>query len=178
MLPCGGEPQIGGDRFELSQGEKGRKSDGRNGFKFKPGRINIMQVHKTVQRNLSETEEKTLKHFRYYFDNRKCFALIGDYVVAELSDENSGNPEKLVQEALDNISRLLKTPPDFTTYVMDDMFGLVAMNYGIYAVSPEKLTDEEIASDKVNIATALTVRSLCLEACEAGEIIAINDEEL
>lgn len=137
-----------------------------------------MQVHKTVQRNLSETEEKTLNHFRYYFGNRKCFALIGDYVVAELSDENSGSLEKLVQEALDNISQLLKTPPDFTTYVMDDMFGLVAMNYGIYAVSPEKLSDEEIASGKVNIATALAVRSLCLEACEAGKIIAINDEEL
>ena len=47
-----------------------------------------MQIHKIVQRNLSETEEKTLKYFRYYYDNRKCFALIGDYVVAKLSDEN------------------------------------------------------------------------------------------
>ncbi len=137
-----------------------------------------MQIHKIVQRNLSETEEKTLEHFRYYYDNRKCFALIGDYVVSALSDENSGSLEKLVQEAIDNITHLLNTPPDFTTYVMDDMFGLVEMNYGIYAVSPEKLSDEEIASGKVNIATALTVRGLCLEACEAGQIIAINDEEL
>ncbi|MDE5778257.1 MAG: hypothetical protein K2I10_07145 [Lachnospiraceae bacterium] len=131
-----------------------------------------------VQRNLSETEEKTIEHFRYYYDNRKCFALIGDYVATILSDDNSAKPEKLKQETLDNISHLLNTPPDFSTYVMDDMFGLVEMNYGIYAVSPNPLSDEEISSGKVDIATALAMRSLCLEACEAGKIIAINDEEL
>lgn len=130
------------------------------------------------KRNLSETEKKTIKHFRYYFDNKKNFALIGEYVVVELSDENSGNMEKLEQEALENTSRMLNNPPDFSTYVMDDMFGLVKMNYGIYAISPEPLSDEEIASGKVNIAIALAVRSLCLEACENGTIIAINDEEL
>lgn len=137
-----------------------------------------MHTHKIVQRDLSEAEKNTISHFRYYYDNRRCFALIGDNVVATLSDENSGSLEKLVQEALDNISQLLNNPPDFTTYVMDDMFGLVGMDYGIYAVSPEKLSDEEIASGKVNISTGLAMRSLCLEACEAGKIIAIIDEEL
>lgn len=44
--------------------------------------------------------------------------------------------------------------------------------------SPEKLSDEKIASGKVNITTGLAMRSLCLEACKAGKIIAINDEEL
>ena len=48
-----------------------------------------MQIHKTVQRKLSLTQEKTLKHFEYYYNNREYFALIGDYVVAALSDENS-----------------------------------------------------------------------------------------
>ena len=43
------------------------------------------------KRNFSETEEKTINHFRYYFDNKKCFALIGEYVSDELSNENSGN---------------------------------------------------------------------------------------
>ncbi len=137
-----------------------------------------MKIHKIVQRNLSEIEEKTIKHFRYYYDNKECFALIGDYVVVRLSDDHSDNLEKLKQETLDNISNLLNMPPDFRTYVMDDMFGLVEMNYGIYAVSPEKLSDEEIESGKVDIATALAVRASCLEACEAGNIIAINDEEL
>ena len=137
-----------------------------------------MQIHKTIQRNLNETEEKTIKHFRYYFDGKKCFALIGDYVVVELSNENSGNLEKLEQEALDNMSHLLNTPPDFTTYVMDDSYGLLAMDYGIYAVSPEQLSEEETASGQVTIAAALDIRSLCLSACEAGKIIAINDEEL
>ncbi len=137
-----------------------------------------MQVHKMVQRNLSEIEEKTMEHFRYYYDSKKCFALIGDYVVAVLSDDNSARLEKLEQETLDNISQLLNTPPDFSTYVMDDMFGLVEMNYGIYAVSRTPLSDKEIASGKVDIATALAMRSLCLEACETGKIIAINDEEL
>lgn len=137
-----------------------------------------MQIHKMVQRNLSEIEEKTIEHFRYYYDNKRCFALIGDYVVAVLSDDNSANLEKLEQETLDNISHLLNTPPDFSTYVMDDMYGLVEMNYGIYAVSPAPLLEEEIESGEVEIATALAMRSLCLEACETGKIIAINDEEL
>lgn len=137
-----------------------------------------MQVHKMVQRNLSEIEEKTIEHFRYYYDNKRCFALIGDYVVAVLSDDNSASLEMLEQEALDNISHLLNTPPDFSTYVMDDMYGLVEMNYGIYAVSPAPLPEEEIASGHLEIATALAMRSLCLEACETGKIIAINDEGL
>lgn len=131
-----------------------------------------------VQRNLSEIEEKTIEHFRYYYNNKRCFALIGDYVVAVLSDDNSANLEKLEQETRDNISHLLNTPPDFSTYVMDDMYGLVEMNYGIYAVSPAPLPEEEIASGHLEIATALAMRSLCLEACEIGKIIAINDEEL
>lgn len=138
----------------------------------------ILQIHKIVQRDLSETEEKTINHFRYYYNNKKCFALIGDYVVVALSDDNSSNLEKLKQETLEKISQVLNTPPDFSTYVMDDRFGLVVMNYGIHAVSPEQLSEGEIETEKVKIATALIIRSLCLEACEAGNIIAINDEEL
>ena len=137
-----------------------------------------MQIHKIVQRNLSEIEEKTIEHFRYYYNKKQCFALIGDYVAVILSNDNSDSLEKLKQEALDNISQLLNTPPDFRTYVMDDMYGFVEMNYGIYTISPEKLSDEEIESGKVNIATALIMRASCLEACEAGNIIAINVEEL
>lgn len=137
-----------------------------------------MQIYKTLQRALSETEEKTIEHFRYYYDNRKCFALIGEYVIAALSNENSASLEKLKQETLENISSVLNTPPDFSSYVMDDKFGLVKMNYGIYAVSPQILTDEEIKQGKVDFATALGLRSLCLEACEKGNIIAVVDEEL
>lgn len=137
-----------------------------------------MRIYRIVERNLSETEEKTIEHFRYYYDNRKCFALIGDYVAVVLSDDNSKSLEKLRQETMDNISSVLHTPPDFNTYVMDDMYGLVEMNYGIYAISAKPLSKEEINSGKVNIATALAMRSLCLEACEAGNIIAVNDEEI
>lgn len=137
-----------------------------------------MQIYKTLQRALSETEEKTIEHFRYYYDNRKCFALIGEYVITALSNENSASLEKLKQEASENISSVMNTPPDFSSYVMDDKFGLVKMNYGIYAVSPQILTDEEIKQGKVDFATALSLRSLCLEACEKGNIIAVVDEEL
>ena len=124
---------------------------------------------------LSETEEKTIEHFKYYFDNKKSFALIGEYVVVELSEENSGNKEKLKQEALERISQVLAYPPDFSTYVMDDNFGLVIMNYGIYGLSPSPLSDEETESGHMNIDTALAVRSLCLKACENGKVIAVND---
>jgi len=61
----------------------------------------------------------TINHFRYYSDNKKCFALIGDYVVAVLSDEHANNLEKLKQEASENMAHLLNTPPDFSTYVME-----------------------------------------------------------
>lgn len=128
------------------------------------------------KRNLTEVEEKTIQHFRYYFDNKGSFALIGEYVIVGLSNENSHNIEKLEQEALERLGQVLNYPPDFCTYVMDDRFGLVEMNYGVYGVSPELLSDEEIELDKMNLGTALVVRSLCLEACENGKIIAIFDE--
>lgn len=130
------------------------------------------------KRNLSETEEKTIKHFNYYYDNKTNFALIGEYVIVELSDENFGNIEKLEQEALEKVSQVLHYPPDFSTYVMDDMFGLVSMDYGVYGISPEPLSDEEIESGEMNIGTALAVRSLCLKACENGKVIAINNVSL
>lgn len=133
-------------------------------------------VHSICQRNLTETEEKTIAHFRYYYDSKRSFALIGDHVVVGLSEENAGDLEKLKQEAGENMSQMLQYPPDFTTYVMDDMFGLVSMDYGVYGVSPEILSKEELESGHMNIGTALAVRSLCLDACEKGEIIAINDE--
>ena len=109
--------------------------------------------------------------------------MIGDYVIVALSSDNilsndtSVRLEKLKQEALDNMSQIMHTPPDFTTYVMDDKFGLVEMNYGVYGVSQEMLSEEELEAGEVNIATALVIRAMCLEACEAGSIIALNDEE-
>ena len=76
-----------------------------------------------------------------------------------------------------DISQVLDYPPDFCTYVMDDKYGLVVMNYEIYGVSPEVLSDEEIESGKMTIVTGLVVRGMCLEACDAGEIIAIYNKE-
>ncbi len=134
-----------------------------------------MRIYKIVQRELSETEEKTIQHFRYYYDNKKCFAVIGDYVVAVLSDEYANQPENLEQEARENMVQLRNTPPDFSTYVMDDGYGLVEMNYGIYAVSSRPLSDKEIEEGKVSLGTALAVRGFCLAACEKGQVIAIND---
>ncbi len=137
-----------------------------------------MQVHKLVDRNLSEIEKGTIEHFKYYFNNKRCFALLGDYVIAGLSDENSNNLDELKREAQKKMNSLINTPPDFSTYVMDDRFGLIVMNYEIYGVSAETLSDEEIESNKVNVATALVVRSGCLDTCDAGKIIAICDKEL
>lgn len=128
------------------------------------------------KRNLTETEEKTIQRFKYYFDNRGSFALIGEYVIVTLSKVNSQDIEKLEQEALEKLVQVLNYPPDFSTYVMDDRFGLVEMNYGVFGISSEPLSDEEITTDKMNLGTALVVRSLCLEACENAEIIAIIDE--
>lgn len=132
--------------------------------------------HMVSGRSLSEAEIGTIEHFRYYFDNKGCFALIDTYVIVGLSLTNAGNVKKLEQEALEKISQVLNYPPDFRTYVMDDQYGLVEMNYGVYGVSSEPLSDEEIASGKMSLGSALVVRSLCLEACESGKIIAIIDD--
>ncbi len=137
-----------------------------------------MQLYKIVPRALSETETKTIEHFRYYYNRKKCFALIGDHVAVTLPDGLSRDLDRLMQEARDRMSRLLDAPPDFSTYVMDDAYGLVAMGEEIYAISPEPLSAEETEGGKVSIATALAIRSLCLDACSAGQIIAVNDEEL
>ena len=137
-----------------------------------------MPIYKMTASALTEAQENTIRRFRYYYDCKKCFALVGDYAVAVLSDEFSGQAEKLEREARENLSALLNVPPDFSTYVMDDQFGLLGMEYGIYAVSPEKLSEEELASGKVSIQTALAMRGFCLEACRAGTLLAINDEEL
>ena len=130
-----------------------------------------MIVKKLVQRNLTETEEKTIAHFRYYFDDRTCFALIGDYAIALL--DPSRDPEQLAREASGHMAQLLHTPPDFRTYVMDDRFGLVSMDFAIYGVSPEELSVEEIESEHMNVGTALLVRTCCLEACETGRVLAV-----
>ncbi|MCI8602214.1 MAG: hypothetical protein HFE45_11620 [Oscillospiraceae bacterium] len=135
-----------------------------------------MQLYKLVSRELTETELQTIAHFRYYYDQKKCFALIGGYAAAVLSDDRAGSLEKLRQEALENMASLLNVPPDFSAYVMDDGFGLAEMDFGIYAVSPSPLSDEEIAANRMGVAAALAARSACLEACSAGEIIAIVDE--
>ena len=79
------------------------------------------------------------------------------------------------QEARENMVQLRNTPPDFSTYVMDDGYGLVEMNYGIYAVSSRPLSDKEIEEGKVSLGTALAVRGFGLAACEKGQVIAIND---
>lgn len=137
-----------------------------------------MQLYNLAQRPLTKAEEKTIAHFRYYYDQKRCFALLAEGVAAVLSDEYSGDPEKLRQEAQENMTALLNYPPDFTTYVMDDRFGLVSMEYGIYGVSAAPLSAEEIESEQMDVGSALTVRSACLAACEAKELIAIVDEAL
>lgn len=137
-----------------------------------------MRLYTMTESALTEAQENMIRRFRYYYDCKKCFALVGDYAVAVLPDQYSGQVEKLEQQARANLSALQHIPPDFSTYVMDDQFGLLGMACGIYAVSPEKLSEEEIASGKVSIRTALAMRGFCLEACEAGTLLAINDEEL
>ena len=133
-----------------------------------------MKIHTIVQRELSKTEKQTIAHFCYYFDDKACFALLGDYTIVALSAENACDLELLRQEALENMETVRNTPPDFQTYVMDDSFGLVAMNAGVYGVTPEQLTDEEVQAGRMGVATALGVRGQCLELCHAGEIIAFN----
>lgn len=137
-----------------------------------------MQIHNMINRAFSEAEAAAIEHFCYYFDGRRCFALIGEQVVVELAGENSGDLAKLTQEAKACMQGVVSTPPDFSTYVMDDEFGLVNMSYGVFGVSREKLAAEELESGHMNIAGALAVRGECLEACQRAEIIAIYDPGL
>lgn len=126
---------------------------------------------------LSPAAAKTVEHFRYYFDRKRCFALLRGQVVIELPDGLRGQAA-LEQEARERMERLLQSPPDFSTYVMDDSFGLVIMDYGVMGISEEVLPEQDIADGEMNLGTALAVRSRCLAACAAGEIVAIVDEEV
>lgn len=65
-----------------------------------------MKIYNTAQRALSETEEKTIAHFRYYNDNKKCFALIGSYVVVILSDEYSHTSHTKIRHTTINYAAL------------------------------------------------------------------------
>ena len=138
-----------------------------------------MNIHKLDPRPLTQKETEVIEHFRYYFDFQKTFALIGPRTAAVLGESRAEDGENLAslrQAALGAMSVLLESPPDFSAYVMDDGFGLAEMDFGIYAVSPSPLSDEEIAANRMGVAAALAARSACLEACSAGEIIAIVDE--
>ena len=136
-----------------------------------------MNIHKLVPRPLTQEETETIEHFRYYFSFRKTFALIGRHTAAVLGEDGGAGLEALRQTALAAMSALLQRPPDFSAYVMDDGFGLTAMDGEIYTVSPERLSQEEIASGKFAFPGALVLRNQCLEACEAGDILAIVTEE-
>ena len=59
------------------------------------------------QRELSKTEKQTIAHFCYYFDDKACFALLGDYTIVALSAENACDLELLRQEALPHMANLI-----------------------------------------------------------------------
>lgn len=138
-------------------------------------------VNVIYKRKLNESEEKTIEHFRYYFDleaKRGCFALLSESVVMILPEEDSGEPERLEQDALEGIAQALSCHPDFSAYVMDDNFGIISMAGGVYGVTSAVVSEEEVRSGELSFPTALALRTLCLEACERGEVIAIVDSQL
>lgn len=138
-----------------------------------------MNIHKLDPRPLTQKETEVIEHFRYYFDFQKTFALIGPRTAAVLGESRAEDGENLAslrQAALGAMSVLLESPPDFSAYVMDDGFGLTAMDGEVYTLSPEPLSQEEIEQGEMAFPLALDLRNQCLEACGAGEVLAIATE--
>lgn len=132
-----------------------------------------MEIRKIVDRELTETEQATIEHFAYYFSGRQDFACLAEYVVMPLDSRSMNDMGKIKEE----IAGVLRSHPDFSTYVMDDGFGLVILLDKIYGITPEKLTEEEIQKGEMDLVPALLLRQDCLEACQNETVIAIISKE-
>ncbi|MGI6743242.1 MAG: hypothetical protein ACOX4O_06255 [Eubacteriales bacterium] len=138
-----------------------------------------MKLIKSAEREFTKIEEETIAKFRYYFDEKTQFALIGEKTVVGFSKEGDLDEEKATKLVKKSTRKALSSHPDFSAYTMDDDYGLVILSCGgIFIRSEDILSDEEIESGDVNLGRAVSLKNEALDCCENPEIIAfvLNDQ--
>ena len=133
-----------------------------------------MNIVKYCTRELTDKENEIVKHFTYYVDSKSPFGLISDSTVIVMTNEETEgkSDDEIRDDAEMKIDEMLSNYPDFTSFDMDDGYGLVSMMNSIYGVT-DKLSDEEIEDGKVELSRALDTRARIIEDCETNGILAV-----
>lgn len=137
-----------------------------------------MKIVKYCDRELTEKENDLINHFTYYVASKDPFCIISDNSVIVLkNDEIDGKTDDEIKEyALDNIDEMLSSQPDFTSFIMDDGYGLVSMMNGIFGIT-EMLGEKVTEDDEIELGTVLEVRENILDACENNGVLALVKPE-
>ena len=122
-------------------------------------------------RELSEPERFTLNYFLGCMDGQVTFAVVGSQTIIMLDCINSSVGEVELKTALNEaVDEVLSNPPDFSTIVMEDGYGIVVVGKaGIVAKLPKKY----MKNGRMDMGKAMELRNLALTACENAELIAV-----
>ena len=122
-------------------------------------------------RELSEQERFTLNYFFGCMDGQVAFAVIGSQTIMMFEGINSSAGEVELKTALNEaVDEVLSNPPDFSTIVMEDGYGIVVVGKaGIVAKLPKKY----MKNGRMDMGKAMELRNLALTACENAELIAV-----
>ncbi len=128
-----------------------------------------MKIVTVIDRDLTEAEIASIERFRSYTDG-VSFACLREGVMAMLHDEPSKDADTLRQKAIDRMEYALCHHPDMECMQMDDGHRMVFLPSGIFTFTKTPCSDN-------GMVTNLILRQACLDACEAGEVIAVAYEE-
>lgn len=122
-------------------------------------------------RKLCEPERFTLNYFLGCMDGQVAFAVVGSQTIIMLDCINSSAGEVELKTALNEaVDEVLSNPPDFSTIVMEDGYGIVVVGKaGIVAKLPKKY----MKNGRMVMGKAMELRNLALTACENAELIAV-----
>ena len=124
-----------------------------------------MKIIPMAGRPLTEAELAGIHRFRSYTDGIP-FACLHERVMLML-DSPSTDPEVLREQARKQMREALSTQADFEVHEMFDGYRLAVLPSGVCAFS----------KGKAGADFALFLRSLCLAACQARQVLAVVHEE-
>ena len=129
-----------------------------------------MKINNTSGRELTQNELNSIHHYLYYTDSAIRFACLREGVMVDLDEEETDDVEELMEAARACMGHALSVMPDVWPYYMDDGCQMVTMNGPVAAFTREPVP-------RMTSTLTFILRAECLEACEAGEIIAIVTKE-
>lgn len=130
-----------------------------------------MRTHEN--RELNERERFTFNYFLGCMDGRVSFALISSQTILMLDKVTYEDGEETVREVLKKAAdETLSNPPDFSTILMDDGYGIVVVGR-LAIVTGVKLDDEYVKDGEMDVRVAIALRDEALGVCEEAELIAV-----